>query len=430
MRNLLRATGIFGFFFVYHLAAAYAATAHLPENYFYQRADVTGDGRDELIAQPARAGDEAYVLFATGADSWEGVWQRLNDIDPRLAWDSESATLIVGDFNGDGRDDLYVQARAPGSAHALLLADESGQFTQIHHLFSDERLGLEWHGEARRLLAGDFNGDGRDELLLQGLDTADVHVIFHANESADFNTSGASWIEGHLGLRWSAPNAELYSGDLNGDGRDDLLWRRSADASPRADEPAVAMLLANMQGEFDEVSQQWEEDFLGAEWDPATHRIELRDITGDGIADIILMARSASGTHYLVPGRLDGKLIEVAMRWTGTQSAEAAWASQNPGRADIVVNPVQAEMAAADSSTLQTLAQQSSSGSPLPGNEVGTLAGEFSVDPTGAANYRIPIEVPPGVGGMQTRLFRDKRYFIDNRFGCDRRQVSDGRLRT
>src|SRR5690606_3534301 len=159
---------------------------------FYQRADVTGDGRDELIAQPARAGDEAYVLFATGADSWEGVWQRLNDIDPRLAWDSESATLIVGDFNGDGRDDL--------------------------------------------------------------------------------------------------------------------LWRRSADASPRADEPAVAMLLANMQGEFDEVSHQWDEDFLGAEWDPATHRIELRDITGDGIADIILMARSASGTHYLVPGRLDGKL--------------------------------------------------------------------------------------------------------------------------
>lgn len=147
MRNLLRATGIFGFFFVYHLAAAYAATAHLPENYFYQRADVTGDGRDELIAQPARAGDEAYVLFATGADSWEGVWQRLNDIDPRLAWDSESATLIVGDFNGDGRDDLYVQARAPGSAHALLLADESGQFTQIHHLFSDSA--LVWNGMAR-----------------------------------------------------------------------------------------------------------------------------------------------------------------------------------------------------------------------------------------------------------------------------------------
>lgn len=129
MRNLFRAIGTFGFFFVYHLAAAYAATEHLPDGYFYQRADVTGDGRDEMIAQPLRAGDEAYVLFATGADSWEGVWQRLNDIDPRFAWDSETAVIVVGDYNGDGRDDLYVQGRTAGSPQAILLADEHGQFT-------------------------------------------------------------------------------------------------------------------------------------------------------------------------------------------------------------------------------------------------------------------------------------------------------------
>src|SRR5690606_18664348 len=277
-----------------------------------------------------------------------GVWQRLSDIDPRLAWDSETAVIVVGDYNGDGRDDLYVQGRTAGSPQAILLADEHGQFTQLDHLFSNHRHGLEWHSDARQLLSGDFNGDGRDELLLQGHDAADIHVIFHANEVADFNTSGASWVEGHLGLRWMAGAAELYAGDLNGDGHDDLLWRRKAGISANGDEPAVAMLLANGQGEFDEISQQWEKDFLGAEWDPATHRIELRDVTGDGIADVILIALRKDGTHYLVPGRLDGQLSEVAMRWSGDQSPEEGWANQNPGVVDIVVTPESFEVHAAE----------------------------------------------------------------------------------
>ncbi len=35
---------------------------------------------------------------------------------------------------------------------------------------------------------------------------------------------------------------------------------------------------------------------------------------------------------------------------------------------------------------------------------VGSVAGELSVDPSGTANYRVPIAVPPGVAGMQPDL--------------------------
>src|SRR5690606_13447331 len=219
---------------------------------------------------------------------------------------------------------------------------------QVHHIFQGQQLGFEWHGDARELVAGDFNGNGRDELLLQGRTGADVHQILHTNDAAAFAATGAAWVEGHLGLRWHTGAAELYSGDLNGDGRDDMLWRRRAGVSPGSGEPAVAMLLANAQGEFDEISQQWEKDFLGAEWDPATHRIELRDVTGDGIADVILIALRKDGTHYLVPGRLDGQLSEVAMRWSGDQSPEEGWANQNPGVVDIVVTPESFEVHAAE----------------------------------------------------------------------------------
>lgn len=40
----------------------------------------------------------------------------------------------------------------------------------------------------------------------------------------------------------------------------------------------------------------------------------------------------------------------------------------------------------------------------LPTDSVGTLHGSFSVDGNGAANYSIPIEVPPGINGVQPQL--------------------------
>ncbi|MBW3568021.1 MAG: VCBS repeat-containing protein, partial [Proteobacteria bacterium] len=284
-KRATRAAGVFLFVFFYGLTAAYAATEHLPPGFLSIKADVNGDRRDDVILQPRTAEREASLLLGIGDDVPAMFWQRLNDIDPELAWDEARAALVIADFNGDERDDIYVQGRAPGNLQAMLTANPDGSFTTTTQKFSGEYMGFDWAAKLRNARAGDFDGDGRDELLMQGAHADDVHPIIRPNAEGILNSSGPAWIDGYLDLRWNANDAELHVGDFNGDGRDDLLWRRLAKTV--SGEPAVAFLAADANGEFTEITQEWDKDFLGAEWDPATHDIRIGDINGDGRNDLV-----------------------------------------------------------------------------------------------------------------------------------------------
>jgi len=404
VKRAARAAGIFLFVFFYNLTATYAATEHLPPGFISIKADVNGDRRSDVILQPRTPENDAAVLLGVGEGTPEIFWQRLTNIDPELVWDEPRAAVTVADFNGDERDDIYVQGRAPGSVQALLMASDDGTFTAAAQKFAGEYMGFDWAAEQRTAIAGDFDGNGFGELLMQGRHADDIHIIVRPDAHGTLNTTGPSWIDGHLDLRWNASNIELHAGDFNGDGRTDALWRRNARSPAKGGEPQVALLLADSDGAFPDIAQAWEKDFLGAEWDPATHDIRIADINRDGIADIVLYARAANGTHYLVPGRMDGQFTEVALRWQGDQTAEDAWAASNAGVADVVISAAQTRTvhAAEETAHKGDAVMQASGGFGPPA--VGTLPGEFSVDPTGASNYRIPIAVPPGVAGMQPDL--------------------------
>ena len=76
-------------------------------------------------------------------------------------------------------------------------------------------VGAEW----RLIGTGDLNGDGTDDILWQHVDgTVHGWQIGNGNRLAGFN----------IGLRPIAPEWRLIgAGDLNGDGTDDLLWQHS-----------------------------------------------------------------------------------------------------------------------------------------------------------------------------------------------------------
>jgi hypothetical protein len=148
-------------------------------------------------------------------------------------------SVVTGDFNGDGRTDLVVSGYDSSSGQGeveALLASGDGTFKT---LAPTDLSGF----VPQSLVAGDFNGDGRTDLAVAGSDSAssqeEIRVLL-GNGDGTFqattpNTSG--------GLSASF----LVTGDFNGDGRTDLAVAGSASFYGPGE---VAVLMGNGDGTF------------------------------------------------------------------------------------------------------------------------------------------------------------------------------------
>lgn len=123
--------------------------------------------------------------------------------------------LHVGDFNGDGRSDLLCRTRTTGR-YRIDLASASGEFDGV----SDYDLTSGWCSHAgASLMLGDFNGDGRTDLLCR-----DPYTLWIQYAQAPLGYPFINYTAWELHTNWCThPNARLYTGDFNGDRRTDLL---------------------------------------------------------------------------------------------------------------------------------------------------------------------------------------------------------------
>nr|BFF23125.1 VCBS repeat-containing protein [Glycomyces mayteni] len=168
--------------------------------------DYDGNAVDEIVY---RSTDGLVSTQQPQAGSWWG-----SD-----SWGTgfRSMTLLetAGDFTGDGFPDLFARDSSgnlylyPGDGHI------AGAVARI-------KVGTGWNSMSAIVGGQDFNGDGRTDVVASQASTGDLY--FYPG-----NGTGGLGSRVKIGTGWNSMRQLTAVGDLDHDGRDDLIAVRTAD---------------------------------------------------------------------------------------------------------------------------------------------------------------------------------------------------------
>ena len=157
--------------------------------------DFDGDGKPDLVATNETS---VSVLVNAGSGTFAApvaypVWSR-------------PTTLVVGDFNGDSKPDLTALVASTPGVLSVLLNEGSGTFAEVDNKVAS----------SAAQAAGDFDGDGKLDLALtDGATPGHVSVLVN-HDRGIFTPAGAAYPVG------GNPRS-VAVGDFNGDGKPDIV---------------------------------------------------------------------------------------------------------------------------------------------------------------------------------------------------------------
>jgi hypothetical protein len=272
--------------------------------------DFNGDGKTDILwrnfnASTADAG-KLYIWMMDGANVIGGTGYTASQAD--LGWRVDG----VGDLNGDGKDDIVWRKTGAGvDKGAVFLWTMNG--TGLAGARYLDPISEDW----QVVDIGDFNGDGKGDILWRNMNPAspDAGKLYIWMMDGANVIGGTGYTASQADLGWRVDGV----GDLNGDGKDDIVWRK---VGAGVDKGAVFLWTMNGTGlagarYLDPIGEDWQVQALG-------------DFNGDGKGDILWRNQGPGvDTGNLYIWIMDGANVVGGTGYTAAQ-ADLGWRVDSP----------------------------------------------------------------------------------------------------
>ncbi|MGD2061647.1 MAG: VCBS repeat-containing protein, partial [Acidimicrobiia bacterium] len=177
--------------------------------------DFNGDGYDDAVSWDMCPRGACLVLETRFPNGTRTV-RELRD----TAWfslETHQFGATAGDVDGDGKDEIVYRGRCGASTRCWRVHSELTDQVTVGENWGD---GARFSPHTGKPSVGDWDGDGLEDLAYQGLCGGDAHDCWRVQLSTGSSFSTASdW-----GITPTSPVAVLPL-DLTGDGRDDLVYQ-------------------------------------------------------------------------------------------------------------------------------------------------------------------------------------------------------------